>query len=69
MIIETKFNLDDFVWAILDNKIKKREIVRITSDNSIYSAPRLHYYLYGYATYHYNEDELFKTKEELIASL
>lgn len=67
MIFNTKFNPGDFVWIMRDNRP-----VRVQIEEVEVGATRSHKYK---AKYNMNidkyvyEDEMFATKEELIASL
>lgn len=68
MIIETKFNINDEVWLIDSNIVTKRNVteIEINIDNSNLTFIR---YKLNFCENRYLEKELFKTKEELIASL
>jgi len=66
MIIETKHNMQEEVWVILKNKINKVTIIGINT--SFEQKLIINYTIAGYNGT-WNESDLFKTKEELIASL
>ena len=69
MTIDTKFEIGDKVFLILDNKVAEREItgVKVTvypdEDNSYES------YVLNYEDVNYPAVRLFKSKKELLKSL
>ena len=68
MEIKTKFNINDEVWFIYDNKVIKRKIVRINIE--IESEQRTIYRLNPCINNVLLEEKnLFPTKEELLKSL
>ena len=69
MEIKTKFNINDEVWFIYDNKVIKRKIVRINIE--IESEQRTIYRLNPCINnvLQFEEKNLFPTKEELLKSL
>jgi len=76
MIIETKYNVGDLVFILNNKGIQKEEIKSMTiniykkGDNAsdMNKEYTILYVLTGFRD-HQREDFLFKTKEELIASL
>lgn len=72
MIIRTLYNIGEVVWFIRNNKVCNAPIVKIhySTDGKFYS---LSYQLEGYCEslhpHNFQENELFKSKEELIKSL
>ena len=70
MIIETKFNLDDTFWTISRNKVDSHRVVSIKFgiDNH---TNKNGYIMYSptFADNWISEQNCFKTKEELLASL
>ena len=73
MEIKTKFNIGDEVFYLDENKIKTKRIDSIQFDLYKDKSGGLRYRLEGFSkTGHweyFKENELFSTKEELIASL
>lgn len=71
MIIETKFNVDNYIFIIEEYKIKQGVITCIQTQ--IIKGDIHTYITYSVKTntglMFLSEDKLFKTKEELIASL
>jgi hypothetical protein len=71
MRIETKFNINDEVWVIdfYESKpeILKRQISEIETNS--YSEEIDIFYKMWFTEVKYNENSVFKSKEELIASL
>ena len=72
MNIKTKYDLNQKVWFIRDNKLIENTIdcieYKIFSDNSGEIRYRMLEFYNGNWVY-YKENELFKTKKELIQSL
>ena len=66
MTIETKYNIGDEVWAIVENKVCKYPILNITV-KMLNKVIKVMYYI-GNCEWRY-EYELFPTKEELLKSL
>jgi len=66
MKVTTKFNIGDVVWYVSDNKVNKLDVTGVVIDVDD-TGTKIEYYL------HYDikltEEELFKTKEELLESL
>jgi len=71
MIIKTKFNLNDEVWLIEDQQVKNGIIscidarIILKEDLLIVYGIRIN----NNSAIHSTENKIFKTKEELIASL
>lgn len=77
MKIETKYNIGDEVWAIVNDKVAYRyiEAIKITTDKifateggRVVDIKLKHQYCIGYDCWR-KEQELFPTKEELLKSL
>lgn len=70
MTIKTKFNIDDIVYFMYDNKVYNGRIknikIYIKSDNSIKNIYDIHF---ARGITYSCEEPLFKTKEELLKSL
>lgn len=75
MIIETKFEIGDTVWYMLDNKVANSKIhsIKINVENSRFTHIT---YNIGWvttafsSTYVYKEDkDIFTTKQDLLDSL
>ena len=67
MEVQTKFNINDTVWVVVDNKVTQRRITGIEISVEDPSLPKI-----TYATISdikYPEQDVFKTKQELIDSL
>ena len=67
--VETKFNSDDYVWTIIDNEVVQGcigEIVIKAFCNDISLVYNVAYN--GHRTFR-EENKMFSSKEELIASL
>ena len=67
MTIETKYNIGDEVWAIVENKVCQYHILNITAKKRMQTTIEVMYYI-GNCEWRY-EQELFSTKEELLKSL
>lgn len=66
MIIETKYNIGEEVWTIVENKVCKYPILNISvkKPNQVIEVM---YYIGNYEWRY--EHEVFPTKEELLKSL
>lgn len=67
MKVETKYNANQTVFFMYENKIKSGEIAVIdihlvANDNSI----SITYKIYNYQNNTFNESEIFSSKEELL---
>lgn len=71
MKIETRFNLNDVVWVIFDNMVKKGCISGINLKYSTTEINKMIYVVSIDPTLHCTrtEDQIFTSKEELIKSL
>lgn len=78
MTIETKYNIGDEVYLMLSNKVKKALIIGVLitkgehRKSEKYTSQEIRYNLHivGETSYEgFSEGSLFKTKEELLASL
>ncbi len=77
MKIETKFEIKQKIWMLLDNKIQQKEILGISVDigktNSNSSGRLVLYYFknqnFSSEVFNRREDVLFSTKQELLHSL
>jgi len=67
MVIETKYDLEEYVW-VRHNGYVLKEVIRAFYISVFENKPRLIYYLEGYSL-PFIESELFPTKEELLKSL
>lgn len=68
MNIDTVFDINDEVFVMNKNKVKKFSIVGITINAGLKSVICVLYQLNGYIG-NWKESELFSSKEELIKSL
>lgn len=68
MTIETKYNIGDEVWTIIENKACKYPILSITAKKRTQTEGIEVMYYIGNCEWRY-EEELFPTKEELLKSL
>lgn len=74
MIIETKYNIGDKVWLMEDNKPKEYEIIGFTVNKGKMRTTEQflftdnNYILLDFP-FRCQEHNIFKTKEELLASL
>lgn len=68
MTIETKYNIGDEVWAVVENKVCKYPILNITVKKGMLPETIETLYYIGLCEWRY-EQELFPTKEELLKSL
>lgn len=68
MTIDTKFEIGDKVFLILDNKVVEKEItgvkLNVYSEDKIYES-----YFLNYEDVNYPAVSLFKSKKELLKSL
>ncbi len=67
MKVETKYNANQTVFFMHENKIKSGEIAVIdihlvANDNSI----NITYKIFNYQNYTFDESKIFSTKEELL---
>ncbi len=73
MIFETKYNIEDSVWVLINNKVRKFTISSIDVKQSGKSLEVRYYLNIGtkedYKCHIVEEDKCFTTKEELIKSL
>ena len=67
MEVQTKFNINDTVWVVVDNKVTQRRITGIEISVENPSKPEIIYATIG--DIKYPEQDVFKTKQELIDSL
>ena len=67
MEIQTKFNSNDTVWVVVDNKVTQRRITGIEISVEDPTLPKITYATIG--DIKYPEQDVFKTKQELIDSL
>ena len=68
METKTKYNIGDMVWLIANNKAEKRLITRVIISAEERQRWDVKYSL-QYGDTEYPENQLFKTKEELLLSL
>lgn len=77
MTIETKYNIGEAVWVIMNNKVHHKRIeaievsigkAMITEDGVLSISEYKTSYSVGWGKW-YEENEIFKTKEELLNSL
>lgn len=68
METKTKYNIGDMVWLIANNKAEKRLITRVIISAEEQKRWEVKYSL-QYGDTEYPENQLFKTKEELLLSL
>jgi hypothetical protein len=71
MEFKTKFNVNDFVCVMFDNKIEKLKVSRIQVTNDVDDFDIKYIMKNNFNTFGliYNEKFLFKTREELLKSL
>jgi hypothetical protein len=74
MIIKHKFDLGEQVFTIKENKIQTCRILTVTMRLAVNEIPVIQYTIginlsFATTTYSVEENELFKTKQELIQSL
>lgn len=73
MRIETKYNINQEVWFIEDNKVKNEEILKLTFTKDGSNESILYYFKEKSNAVPWErfrkESEVFATKEELINSL
>ena len=67
MEVQTKFNINDTVWVVADNKVTQRRITNIKISVEDPALPKITYTTIG--DIKYPEQDVFKTKQELIDSL
>ena len=72
MTIETKYNIGDEVWVIMNNRVECVKIqsvkLEVYTDYKVYKVEVYPVY-YDFCGGRYYETQLFPTKEELIKSL
>ena len=68
MTIETKYNIGDEVWTIVEDKVSECPILSITVKKGIWKEEIEVMYYIDNCEWRY-EQELFPTKEELLKSL
>ena len=68
METKTKYNIGDMVWLIANNKAEKRLITRVIISAEERQRWDVKYSL-QYGDTEYPENQLFRTKEELLKSL
>lgn len=65
MTVETKYNIGQKVWGIINNKVQEVEIINI----HIHSYPNKCIIRYGIGMFEtIDEENVFPTKEELLKS-
>lgn len=74
MTIETKFEVNDIVWFMHENKTIEARVVLVTAQQSLGAnngkIVEINYKVYGYGTLKpMKETEVFATKQELLNSL
>ena len=69
MVVESKFDRNDMVWVMQNNKPTLRKIIGIIITVSNFSYPSVHYSFNLGDNYRVAESSVFKTKEDLINSL
>ena len=67
MEVQTKFNINDTVWVVADNKVTQRCISGIEISVEKTSKPEITYVIIG--DIKYPEQDVYKRKQELIDSL
>ena len=67
MEVQTKFNINDTVWVVADNKVTQRRITGVEISVEDPALPTITYTTIG--DIKYPEQDVFKTKQELIDSL
>ena len=67
MEVQTKFNINDTVWVVADNKVTQRRITGIEISVEDPALPKITYTTIS--DIKYPEQDVFKTKQELIDSL
>lgn len=67
MEVQTKFNINDTVWVVSDNKVVQRKITGVEITVVDPSKPEIIYATIG--DIKYPEQDVFKTKQEIIDSL
>ena len=67
MEVQTKFNINDTVWVVADNKVTQRRITGVEISVEDSALPKITYTTIG--DIEYPEQDVFKTKQELIDSL
>ncbi len=67
MEVQTKFNINDTIWVVADNKVVQRNITGVEITVVDPSKPEITYATIGDVKY--PEQDVFKTKQELIDSL
>ena len=70
MKVETKFNVDDKVWLIDNNRVVNATIASVWAFKNIHTNKKveIRYSMFNVDKDRY-ESEVFATKEELLASL
>lgn len=73
MIVETKFEMYDELWFMMDNKPVSGKVISINAEiSSPYKHHQVIIYMMSYKNknpFAVSEHNLFKTREEVIASL
>ncbi len=73
MRIETKFDIDQKVFFMSDNRVQSDEIISLNVDvlrnHEEGGELTIIEYMVGYRNKGFHEDELFATKQELLDSL
>ena len=67
MEVKTKFNINDNIWVICDNKVVQQKIKGIEISVDIENEPEITYTLLE--DKRYPESRIYKNKEELVDSL
>ena len=68
METKTKYNIGDKVWLIRDNRAQRSDITRVVISAESPDKYEVSYGLH-YGDTEYPEDQLFRSKEELLKSL
>lgn len=64
MEVHTKFNINDTVWVVCDNKVVQKHITGIEISVEDSAVPKITYTTIG--DIKYPEQDVFKTKQKLI---
>jgi len=68
MEVNTKYDLEDKVWVVNNNKVEKQTVTGIVVFHTEYNI-EIEYELNSVSNIYIPEHLLFKTKEELLKSL
>lgn len=71
MTIETKYNVEDMVWLMCENKPINQKVLSVFTTSSIEGGKLKTSTCYNiqFCTPTYKDDDLFQTKEELLQLL